>query len=206
MWTAWLRRRFPRSNSRQAMRLPEDTPAGAVPLQAANRSFVGNREMSRTSPITVAATAGPTPKTSVRVVPEARTAAASFFFVSRSWAPVRRRSARYSAASSRRACRRHRTAWPAPGCGPLRQRGPACRPRRGIRPQHGVQPAHDLVAGPAQVPVPPGLRLQHRGVVLGPDLGGGSRAQRGEGRRQGVVGVVLVRRPGGQLPHPRPPA
>ena len=43
----------------------------------------------------------PTPKTSVTVVPEARTAAVSLFLVSRSWASMRRRSARNSPASSR---------------------------------------------------------------------------------------------------------
>jgi len=46
---------------------------------------------------------GPMPKTSVRVVREALTAAASFFLVSRSWASRWPRSARNSAASSARA-------------------------------------------------------------------------------------------------------
>jgi hypothetical protein len=32
MWTAWLRRRFPRRDSRQVFRFPEDTSIGAVPL------------------------------------------------------------------------------------------------------------------------------------------------------------------------------
>ena len=53
--------------------------------------------------MTVAAMTGPTPKSSVRVVPDAWTAAASFFLVSRSWASMRRRSSRNSAASSQRA-------------------------------------------------------------------------------------------------------
>jgi len=35
MWMAWLMRRFPRSDSRQVVRLPEETSIGAVPLQAA---------------------------------------------------------------------------------------------------------------------------------------------------------------------------
>jgi integrase/recombinase XerD len=48
----------------------------------------------------VPAITGPTPKTRVRVVPEALTAAASFFLVSRSRASRRRRPARNSAASS----------------------------------------------------------------------------------------------------------
>jgi hypothetical protein len=35
MWIAWLSRRLPRRDSRQAFRPPEDTSMGAVPLQAA---------------------------------------------------------------------------------------------------------------------------------------------------------------------------
>ena len=89
-------------------RPPEDTSTGAVPLQAAKQSGPGNRQMSRTSPITAAATAGPTPDTSVTVVPEAWTAAASRRLVSRRRASRRRRPARNSPASSRRA------AWTAP--------------------------------------------------------------------------------------------
>jgi hypothetical protein len=61
------------------LRFPEDTSTGAVPLQAAKRSRLANRDTSATSPITVAAANGPTPKRSVRLVPDARTAAASFF-------------------------------------------------------------------------------------------------------------------------------
>ena len=63
----------------------------------------GNRATSPTSPMTVPAITGPTPKTCVRVVPEALTAAASFFLVSRSCPSRWRRSARNSAASSARA-------------------------------------------------------------------------------------------------------
>jgi hypothetical protein len=59
--------------------------------------------MSRTLPITVAATTGPTPKIWVTVVPEARTAAVNFLLVSRIWVPVRRRSPGNSAVSSQRA-------------------------------------------------------------------------------------------------------
>ena len=47
---------------------------------------------------------GPTPKISVRVVPDARTAAVSLFRVSRIWVSIRRRSSRKSAARSWRAC------------------------------------------------------------------------------------------------------
>jgi hypothetical protein len=160
--------------------------------------------MSRTSPITVAATTGPTPKTSVRVVPEARTAADSLFFASRIWASMWRRSARNSAASWWRA------AWTAPA-------GAACPgdPGREGRAdvlagaagdqvaQHGVQAADDLVAVPAQVAVPLCPDLQDRGVVIGPDLRGGTRAQRRDPDRQGVVGVVLARSARRQQPYPR---
>ena len=107
-----------------------------------------------------------------------------------------------SAASSQRAAAtvsgaviaaRSRAAWPAVI---------ALATPPGTRPQHSVQPAHDLVAGPAQVPVPLGPHFQHRRVVIGRGRRGGGRAQRGDGYRPGVVGVVLVRRPGGQQPHP----
>jgi hypothetical protein len=103
MWTAWFIRRFPRSDSRQTTRPPEDTSAGAVPLQAAKLSGPGKREMSPTSPGTAAATAGPAPKISVTVVPEARTAAAGFFWTSRRWIPVRRRPVGNCPASTHRA-------------------------------------------------------------------------------------------------------
>src|ERR1022692_538083 len=46
---------------------------------------------------------GPTPKIPVVVVPDALTATASLFLVSRIWVPVRRRSSRNPAASSQRA-------------------------------------------------------------------------------------------------------
>ena len=55
--------------------------------------------------MTVAAMTGPTPNSPVRLVPDARTAAASFFLVSRIWASMRRRSSRKLAASSQRAAR-----------------------------------------------------------------------------------------------------
>jgi hypothetical protein len=35
MWVAWLRRRFPRRDSRQIVRLPEDTSIGARDVDAA---------------------------------------------------------------------------------------------------------------------------------------------------------------------------
>src|SRR5215831_9273702 len=79
MCTAWLTRRLPRSDSRQIVRPPEETSTGAVPVQAAKRSLVANRATPATSPITVAAITGPTPKISVRLVPDALTTTASFF-------------------------------------------------------------------------------------------------------------------------------
>jgi hypothetical protein len=83
--------------------VPRDTPAGAVPFQAAKWSRLGNRNTWRASPVTVPAITGPAPNRPVRLVPEARTAAASFLWVSRSWAPGRRMPARNSAAGSQRA-------------------------------------------------------------------------------------------------------
>ena len=68
--------------------------------------------------------------------------------------------------------------------------------------QHRMEPARDLVLGPAQVPVPPGPHLQHRGVIIGADLAPGPRAQRRDRHRQGIVRVVLIAGPGGQQPHP----
>ena len=51
----------------------------------------------------VAAMTGPTPNSPVRLVPDARTAVASFFLVSRSWPSMRRRSSMKAIASSQRA-------------------------------------------------------------------------------------------------------
>jgi hypothetical protein len=48
----------------------------------------------------MAAMTGPTPNTSVSVVPDTLTAAASFFFVWLIWVSMRRRSSRKSLASS----------------------------------------------------------------------------------------------------------
>ena len=82
----------------------------------------GEAEMSPASPITAAATAGPTPKISVTVVPEARTATTSLCWTSRRWISMRRRSVRYCSASTQRtapaasagsAASRIRAAWPA---------------------------------------------------------------------------------------------
>jgi hypothetical protein len=53
--------------------------------------------------MTVAAMTGPAPKTSVRLVPDAVTAVASFLFTSRRWASRWPMPASSSAASSRRA-------------------------------------------------------------------------------------------------------
>jgi hypothetical protein len=152
----------------------------------------------------VAALTGPTPKTWVRVVPEARTAAASFFFVRVSWASMPRRSARNSDASSRRA--------DATGsAGVIWSRTEAARPAVYLLAdpsgdqvaQHGVQAAGDLVTGAGQVPVPTGPDPQHRRVVLGRDLTAGPRAERGDRDRPGVVRVVLAGVPGLQQPDPR---
>jgi hypothetical protein len=72
-----------------------------------------------------------------------------------------------------------------------------------MSPQHGMQPADDLGAGPAQVAVPLGPDLQHRRVIVGPDLPDTGRAQRRDRDRAGIAGVVLVHITGGQQPDPR---
>jgi hypothetical protein len=66
-----------------------------------------------------------------------------------------------------------------------------------------VSPAGHLGPGAAQVPVALGPHLQHRRVIIRPDLPAASRAQRGNGHRPGIVGVILVRVTGRQQPHPR---
>src|SRR2546430_13920994 len=110
---------------------------------------------------------GSTPKTSVRDVPDARTATASFFLVSRSWTSMRRRPAVNSAASSRRACRAARLGLVQDRSGLggayflAEAAGDQLAPHRG-------QPAGDLGPGPAPVPVPPGPDLQDPPVNLGP--------------------------------------
>jgi hypothetical protein len=117
---------------------------------------------------------------------------------------MRRRSARNSAASSARA-------GPAVPGGSARvqdagglRRGDLLADAAGHQlAQHRVQPAGDLVAGPAQVPVPLSPHLQHCRVVLGPHQRAGRRPQRRDRDRPGVVRVVLVHRPGAQQPHPR---
>jgi hypothetical protein len=73
------------------------------PVVSGEAIAVPERDTSSTSPSTIPAMTGPTPNTSVSVVPEAFTAAASFFFTWPSWASMRRRSSRKSAASSQRA-------------------------------------------------------------------------------------------------------
>ena len=70
--------------------------------------------------------------------------------------------------------------------------------------QHRVQAAHHLGPDPAQVAVALGPHLQHRGVIIRPDLAPRRRAQRSDSHRPGVVRVVLVHRAGGQQPHPGP--
>ena len=82
---AWLRVRFPRRESRQILRPPEDTSMGAVPLKAAKGARVGKRAMSPVTPTTVAATTGPTPKRWMTLVPDAATTCSSRFLDSVIW-------------------------------------------------------------------------------------------------------------------------
>jgi hypothetical protein len=65
-----------------------------------------------------------------------------------------------------------------------------------------MQPAGGLRAERGQLPVAAGPDPQHQRVVIGGDLRAGGRAQRGDGDRAGVIGIVLIRRPGGQQPDP----
>ena len=102
-WIAWLGLRLPRSGSRQSVRPPEDTSAGAVPWQAAKWSRPGNRNTRRTSPVTVPAMTGAAPDRPVRRAPGARAAAAGSLPVPRSRASRRPMPVRNPAASSQRA-------------------------------------------------------------------------------------------------------
>ena len=123
-------------------------------------------------------------------MPDARTAAASFFLVSRIWASMRRRSSEElggELAAGRGDGPGRRDRFQDAGglsCGDLL--GDAAGDQLA---QHGVQPAGDLGAGPAQVPVALGPHLQHRRVVVGlrPPAGPASAAPRWPptGRRWG---------------------
>jgi len=129
---------------------------------------------------------------------------ASFFFASRSWASMRRRPCRELGGELVAGGLDG-----AGGNGPLEDAGrqgraDALADAAGDQvAQHGARAADDLVAGPAQVPVPLRPYLQDRRVVIGPDLRGGMRAQRRDPHRQGVVGVVLARRARRRQPYPR---
>jgi hypothetical protein len=203
MWIAWLSPRLPRSDSRQGFRPPEDTPAGAVPLQAAKWSRLGNRNTWRTSPITVPAMTGPAPNRPVRLVPEARTAAASFLLASRSWAS-RRRDVGEELGGQLAARLDDRIRWPhlLKDPGGLAGADLPADPAGHQAGQHRVQPARGLVTGPGQVAVPLGPHLQHGGVVLGEHRAPGRGPQRRDRHRPGIVGVVLVGVTGLQQPHP----
>jgi hypothetical protein len=69
--------------------------------------------------------------------------------------------------------------------------------------QHRMQSAHDLGTAAAQVPVALGPDLQHRRVIIGPDLPDAGRAQRRDRDRPGIIEVVLVHIAGSQQPDPR---
>ncbi len=146
---------------------------------------------------------GPTPKMPVRLVPEARTAAASFLLglaqLGVEAAQVGEELGGELAAGQRNSAGRGDLLEDAGGLGC----GDLLRVTAGDQvAEHRVQPAGDLVAGPGQVPVPLGPDLQHRGVVLGGHRAPGRGAQRRDRHRQGIVRVVLVGVPGLQQPHP----
>ena len=188
---AWQSRRFPRRDSRQAFRCPEDTSIGAVPLQAAKWSRFLKREASRTSPMMVAAMTGPTPEQpgqagpagphgGVELLPglaELGVDAAQVLDQGRGELP----------AGGRDRVRRRDRAEQAGGvrCDDL------LRSTAGDQlAQHRVQ-ADDLGAAAGQVTPPLGPDLEHRRVVIGPGFADAGRAQRGDSHRPGVVGSFL---------------
>jgi hypothetical protein len=65
-----------------------------------------------------------------------------------------------------------------------------------------MQPAGNLGPGAPQIPVALGPHLQYRRVIVCLDLPARRGAQRRDRHRAGIVGVVLVHRPGGQQPDP----
>ena len=153
--------------------------------------------------MTVAAMTGPTPKTSVSVVPDARTAAVSFF------AGLAEQGV--EAAQVREVPGGQVVPGLADRAGRLTSGEDGGRPvggdvlthaARGDLAQHGVQPAGGLGAQRGQLAVAAGPDPQHGRVVIGGHLMAGGRAQRGHGDRAGVILVVLVRRPARQQPDP----
>src|SRR5215472_12907571 len=144
-----------------------------------------------------------TPKRPVRLVPDAFTAAASFLWVSRSWASRWPMSVRNSAASSQRA-RATGARWGnlLEEAGGLAGADLLADPAGHQVAHHRMQPAGGLVAQAGQVTMPLGAHLEHGGLVLGEHGTFGCGAQRGDRHRQGVVRVVLVGLPGLQQPHP----
>ena len=157
------------------------------------------------SPTIVPAMTGPTPNTSVRVVPETLTAAASFLRV------PRRLGIQVAHVLEELSGELGAGQFDGAGGGDLPE-DPSGLSREGDLlggaagdevAEHGVQPAGDLVTQPGQVAVPLGPYLQHRRVVLGGYLAAGPGPQRRDRHGQGIVRVVLVRVPGLQQPHPR---
>jgi hypothetical protein len=156
-----------------------------------------------TSPITVAATTGPTPKISVTVVPDELTAAASFFDLAPLGVQVADVGQQLGGELPARLGGRAR--WPdlaedrrCAACGDL-IRDPAGHQVA----QHRVQPAGDLVAGPGKITMPLRPDLQHRGVTVGDHRTLSPGTQRRHRDGQGIVGVALAGVLGVQQPHPR---
>ena len=152
--------------------------------------------MSPTSPMTVAATIGPTPNSSVSVVFDALTAAVIRGLVSRQLV-VEAAQVGDELDGDGVSGRGHR-----PGGLELVEQtgGLSCAdlagdPAGDELAQHRVQPAGDPGAVPGQVTVTLRPHLHHLGVILGAHLRHRRRAQRRDGHRTGVVGIVLVRRP-----------
>ena len=161
MRMAWLSRRFPRRDSRQIVRWPEDTSIGAVPLQAAKWSRPGNRDTSRTSPSTRGGDDRADPEQAGRAGPGRgdgdRELGAGLPDPGIDAAQVIKEGRGQLAAGGRHRVRRGDRG-EEPG-------GLACGDGLGYAAgdqlaQHRVQPAHDLGAGAAQVTVALGPYLQ----------------------------------------------
>jgi hypothetical protein len=170
MCTAWLRRRLPRRDSRQALRLPEDTPGrrGAV---------IGGEVIPAGEPGRVTgladdngchdrAHAEDPGEGGAAGLDRRRQLLPGLVHLGVDPAQVPGEVSGQLAAG--------------PGDGPghgdlaqdtgsLRRADPLGEPARNQFAQHRVQPACDLGPCPAQVPVPPGPHLEHHGMVIGPD-------------------------------------
>jgi hypothetical protein len=170
MWMAWFRRRFPRRDRRQAIRLPEDTSIGAVPV-------VGGETVPAAEPGHVAGIADHRSGDD-RARPEDLGQGRAGGADCRGQLLLRLPQQGTGAAQAGHELGCQFGA----GLGHGAARLGLLQDLDGVScvyfladtagdqfAQRGVQPAGDLVAGPAQVAVPLGPYLQHGRVVAGPD-------------------------------------